>query len=522
MRHSSTNIVIIAVLLLGGCSAERAPLAIPNPEDEAARRVAWVSPDWLPTPITYTAPSHPAMAPAGLNSMHADSYNSDVHAGVGPTTVEIAGNSRLGDKRVAGQCATITFAGDGKLLMLCAKLTGFRIQLLAPRSLELLAEYRMPMRSSSFQALRAWDRSIIMGDSSGAYFYLDDQDRVVLADSLNWVHRIAHRQLADGSWELFEEQSWDLSSVVPSDCLRPTNPFPSGECDVITGVLPDYDGDLWWASRYGRVGIVDVASGTVSVIRLADEEIQNGFAVAADGVYIVSDHALYAFDKRAGEPQLRWREAYDRGSERKVGSINQGSGTTPTLFSDYVTITDNADSQINLLVYRRSAEHNRLVCKQPLFSPGQSATDNSMIAFGNAVLVENNAGFSSVHGINDWSAIPGGVERIDVNGDQNSCTTVWRSPIKAPSSVPKLAAASGVAYFYAYTLALNGEQLWSLVGLDVASGEKVIELPTGSGPAYNNNWAPTMIAADGTVYVGTSRGVVALWELPLLGSVAGD
>ena len=504
--------LIVAATLLG-CSSER--FAEPLIQTEPALSAPSVAKGWQPRALQVEPVAHPYMAPAGRNSMHGDSYNSDVHHSAGPLATNTAQSSRLGAKRVGGQCATNTFTADGKLILLCAKLDGFRIQLLQPQTLELLAEQRMPMRSSSFQALLAWDRSIIMADSSGAYFYLDNKDRVVLADNLNRVLRLAHRQRADGEWEFYQDGRWDLSEVVPSDCLRPSNPFAKGECDMVTGVLPDYDGDLWWVSRYGRIGVIDIDSGYVQSIATPGEEIQNGFAVAEDGVYVVTDHALYALDKDPqGSPVIRWREAYDRGSQRQIGSINQGSGTTPTMFGDYITITDNADGQINLLIYNRTGAAERLQCKMPLFAAQGSATDNSMIAFNNTVIVENNAGYSSVYGQNDWANLPGGIERIDINPTTGRCEKVWRSAVNAPSSVPKLAAKIGVAYFYAFQLDDQGERHWALVGLDVDSGETVVSIPTGAGAPFNNNWAPITLAPDGTAYVGTSRGVLALWDRP--------
>ncbi len=502
--------LLLMALWLIACSDQRVATPLP---DNGVTPKAYVAANWQPKVLELVAPEHPFMAPAGRSAMHSDGYNSDVHHSSGPHSDTPTMHSRLGARNLGGQCATNTFTQQGRLILLCAKLNGFRIQLLEPRTLELLAEYKMPIRSSSYQALLAWDRSIIMGDSSGAYFYLDDQDRVVVADSRNHVLRLGLRQRADGSWEFFRQASWDLSGVIPSDCLRPSNPFPSGECDMLTGVLPDHDGNLWWASRYGRVGVIDLESGGVAALALPGEEIQNGFAVAEDGVYVVSDHALYAFERDAdGAPKIRWRESYDRGSERRVGSINQGSGTTPTLFSDFITITDNADGQINLLVYDRRAAQNRLLCSVPLFSAGASATDNSMIAYGNSVIIENNAGYSSVYGDNDWQAMVGGVERIDIDPASGECRKVWHAAINAPSSVPKLAANIGIAYFYAVTLTADNDRVWSLVGLDVDSGEKVIDLPTGIGPSYNNNWAPITLAQDGTAYVGTSRGILALWD----------
>ena len=90
---------------------------------------------------------------------------------------------------------------------------------------------------------------------------------------------------------------------------------------------------------------------------LPGEQIENSFSVGPDGVYIVSDHALYRMERAAdGTPHVVWRETYDRGTQRKVGQINQGSGTTPSLIGDkYVAIADNAEPRLHALVYRRDS-----------------------------------------------------------------------------------------------------------------------------------------------------------------------
>ncbi|TXS12925.1 hypothetical protein EAO71_36045, partial [Streptomyces sp. ms191] len=41
---------------------------------------------------------------------------------------------------------------------------------------------------------------------------------------------------------------------VPHDCVSWTNLFPSGVCDPVTSVMPDWDGRIWWVTRLGRVG----------------------------------------------------------------------------------------------------------------------------------------------------------------------------------------------------------------------------------------------------------------------------
>ncbi|NEE49099.1 hypothetical protein G3M55_31420, partial [Streptomyces sp. SID8455] len=108
------------------------------------------------------------------------------------------------------------------------------------------------------------------------------------------------------------------------------------------------------------------------------------------------DHALYSFTADAdGTPRIQWRQTYDRGTGTKPGSVNQGSGTTPDLFGtggEYVAITDNADDRMNVLVYRRGMDvpaDRRLVCSVPVFGSGRSTTDNSLISWGDSLVVEN-------------------------------------------------------------------------------------------------------------------------------------
>src|SRR5206468_10967571 len=117
------------------------------------------------------------------------------------------------------------------------------------------------------------------------------------------------------------------------------------------------------------------------------EAIGNSFAVdETGGVFIVSDHAMYRFDAGPmGEPEVTWREAYDRGTRLKPGQVNFGSGTTPTLMgTGWVAITDNADPQMHVLVYRREAAVSgpRLFCTEPVFAAGMGATENSLSGGG--------------------------------------------------------------------------------------------------------------------------------------------
>ncbi|WP_370416245.1 hypothetical protein [Streptomyces fradiae] len=465
-------------------------------------------------------PQHPYLAPNGRSGMHADAAGSGTHPYPGP----LGRNPQVTSEKIAplgGECATATFDAGGRLVTVCGTFSGFLLKLLDPHTLDTLAEYKLPQRSSTVEAVTRLDFGKIFKDTSGgAYFYLDDRDRVVLADSRQHVLRIAHRQKPDGTWEFAVEDDWDLTPLVPHDCVSWTNLFPSGVCDPVTSVMPDWQGRIWWVTRLGRVGTVDPGTGALRAIRLDGEEIQNSFSVAEDGVSIVSDHALYSFRADAdGTPRVQWRQSYDRGTGTKPGSVNQGSGTTPDLFGQhgarYVAITDNADDRMNVLVYRRGtdvAPADRLVCKVPVFGAGASTTDNSLISWGNSLVVENNYGYENPTTLTFGRSVVGGVTRVDVRPDGSGCDTVWESDVRSPSTVPKLSTANGLLYFYEKRPHPLGIDAWYLTAVDFRTGARAWSRLTGTGPAYDNNWAPITIGPDGTAYAGVFNGIVAVHD----------
>lgn len=424
---------------------------------------------------------------------------------------------------VGGECATVTFDADGRLITVCGTFQGFLVKLLDPKSLDTLAEYQLPQRPSTVEAVTRLDLSKIFKDTSGgAYAYLDQEDRLVLADARQHIVRLAHEQRPDGGWQFRVDADWDLTGHVPHDCASWTNPYPSGSCDPVTSVMPDWQGRIWWVTRQGRIGTVNPDDGVIRAIKLPGEEIQNSFSVAEDGVSIVSDHALYSFrTTRDGTPRALWRQPYDRGSGPKPGSVNQGSGTTPDLFGadgaraagTYVAITDNADDRMNVLVYRRGAAvpaDQRLVCKVPVFGAGASTTDNSLISWGNSLVVENNYGYENVTSLTLGRSVVGGATRIDVRPDGSGCDTVWESEVRSPSTVPKLSTANGLLYFYEKDPNRLGIDAWYLTAVDFRTGERRWKRQVGTGMAYDNSWAPITLGPDGTAYIGVFNGITAV------------
>ena len=477
-----------------------------------------LDPNFTPRILPPTGePQHPFMAANDSSVMHAGGWESDAHAAAAIFSNQAKVISRRAGGKAARQCATFTFIKAGHPLILCGGLTSFRLQLLDKDSLELLAFYDLPMRPSTFEAAVKRDIRIIFSDTSGgAYFYLDDQDRAVLADSQQRISRIKPIE-SGGKWRFERQESWDMRPYVPNDCFHYNNLWPKGECDAITTVMPDYNGLIWWVTRHGRIGSLNPQTGKVAATDFGGEEVQNSFAIDKSGAYVVTDHAMYRMTLENGLPTQKWRIEYNRGTGRKIGSINQGSGTSPTILGGgkYVTWTDNADDKIAIIVaHLGDVAHGqkRQICRVPVFASGGSATDNSMIGYEQSIILENNHGYTNALIQADYEDVTGGVVRVDVREDESGCDIIWESNLKVPSVVPKLSLGNGIAYFYSFELVDNGDRLWSLVGLDFETGKEVIRIPTGTGIAYNNNWASIAIAPNGDTYVGTRQGLLKIVE----------
>ena len=457
-------------------------------------------------------PANPHMGAVGLSSMHADSYASDTYPFNGPLGRRPRVVSEAKGGGLPGLCSTITFARKtGLIVAQCTKGQTFTLRLIDPKTLQDLATYELPPRPSTVQAVFSGSLDKVLTDTSGgAYYYLDPQDRAVVADSAFHVRRFAHEKGPDGRWRFKVTDDWDLNGQLPHDCATWTNPWPKGECDPITAVGPDWGGLIWWITRNGRVGTLDPRSGTVRKIQFRGEGIQNSFAAAEDGVSVVSDQALYRLVAgRDGTPQVKWRKTYDRGSGRKPGQIDQGSGTTPTFFGEkYVAITDNADDRMHVVVRRRT--DGSLVCQIPVFRRGAGATDNSLIGYGDSLFAENNYGYRNFFELPPGGSNAGGVSRVDVNPGGKGCRTVWESGEHSPSTVAKASVTAGLVYLYVKEPRKDLIDAWYLTAVDAHTGRTVYKVLTGTGKWFDNNWAPITLGPDGTAYVGVVGGLVAV------------
>jgi hypothetical protein len=435
-----------------------------------------------------SVPQNPFLAPNGRSNIHDDTYMTDAYARSGPLGQGTTVSSTYQNQ----ECASVTFDTRGRIVTVCVGLHGPSLEVLDPTTLGILAALPLPPRDPSHVGA-----GVFTDFGSGGYFYLDNQDRAVVPTTTRHILVVAEAETPAGT-VLTQQDDYDLTTVVPLG-------------DEIESALPDWSGRIWFVSTGGVVGTVDPSDGHVASYHLPPAEaIGNSFAADETGaMFIVSDHALYRFTAAAdGTPQVSWRTTYDRGTRLKPGQANFGSGTTPTITtSGLVAITDNADPQMHVVVYRRDS--GAQVCEQAVFTPGQSDTENSLVAAGDSLFVENNYGYSGPSSVELGGVTTPGIARVDVDVDAAECRLVWTAQERAPSVVAKVSLGNGLLYTYTKDPAPSAtDDPWYLTAIDARSGTTVFKVLAGTGLGFNNNYAPVSIGADGALYVGVLGGLV--------------
>ncbi|MFK7977873.1 MAG: hypothetical protein AB8C02_17205 [Halioglobus sp.] len=445
---------------------------------------------WVAQPLpSRIVAEHPFLAEAGNNSMHNDSYQSDAYAWSGPLGIAPKVDSAWFHP-IVGSCVASVTDPQGRLVSTCV--TPFGVTLIArdPETLAILARHKitywLPTRTQF---------------GGGVYFHLDHQGRVLLASNTPAIEL----------WELEggeDSLRWKLAQAIPiGDALD-----ASGHSDHrVIDVMPDWQGNYWFITRSGLVGMSDRGGNNVTVQALPGEGIDNALAISASGVFVASNHALYKFSAASdGTISTDWRQTYDRGPAPKPGTMGHGTGTTPTLIGeDYVAITDNADGRINVLVYLQTSTtaQNQPICKVPVFPPDKGTSENSMVALASSLIVENNFGYQGP--FEDIDAEPG-LARINVLGAKEGCEIAWENnTISAPSSVPKASLANGLIYIYTRDSSNPSDlHAWYFTAVDARTGKLAFKVLTGIGRKFNNHYGSISITPSGDALVGVMGGIV--------------
>jgi hypothetical protein len=434
------------------------------------------------------------MAPNGQSEIHNDGWQSDAYSWTGPLgRSPVTLSSYLPPSH---DCGSITFDSRGRVVSVCVGIAGPQLYMFDPKTLDTLATFALPPRQDV-------PSNLFQDFTGGGYFYLDDHDRVVTATTTRHIYVIAETG-GSGSPGFRLAHDFDLSKVLTSS-------------EKITSALPDSSGLLWFVAKTdGVVGTLNFATGAIHLIRLghgALGEIENSFAVGAHrDVYIATNRKLYRFRATpGGAPRVVWRAAYPNSFEHKPGQVDDGTGTTPTLMpGGYVNITDNADP-MDVVVYRTAVHaRHRLVCRVPVFGKGASDTENSLIAAGRSMIVENNYGYTGATSVTGGKVTTPGFARVDLNRGGRGCHLVWTNrSVAAPTVVPKLSLANGL--IYTYTKRSSVLDPWYWTALDFRTGKVVYKQLAGTGSlGYNNNYAGIALSRAHTAYLGVLGGIIAM------------
>lgn len=441
-------------------------------------------------------PHNPYAGPDGTATMHGDTGSSDATPLPGPRPGPLASD------RVALQsaCPTVLVGSDGYPVALCTTIFGLTptVHLLDPADGGSLAE--LPLAKGS-----------LLG---GVYAYLDQQDRLVAVDGERRLLRIGHHRTASGAWTLTVDSTLPLAGAVPDG-------------DAVTGLSPDWQGRVWFATGGGVVGTADDRTGAVHALALpAGERIANSISTAPAGTAVATTHATYLLTADPdGAPRIAWRRAYDRGPGRKPGQLGWGTGSTPTFFgpstgTDYVTVVDNAAPTVNLLVYR--AGDGSPVCSVPVLRAGGSGSENSPVAVGNTVLVASTYGYpypklpeDAGPAVPSSGAFRGGLSRVDVRADGSGCDLAWDNRVRS-AAVPRLSTADGLIHTVLRAPVIPGTDATSALDpyyyaeIDPRTGVVVRTQYTGAGFVFDTLQMVGSIAPGGVVYQGTTTGVLRI------------
>ena len=428
-------------------------------------------------------PQNPYLAANPFSNLHNDTWMSNVYTGIaGPT----AGASAAYEAYSPSVCGSLLFDARKQIVSVCPSTAGPQARIFDPKTLRVTATYQLPGgAATSFQDF-----------TGGGYIYLDQHNHLWTTTRTRHLFELAigahgFRRIADDN----------LSKVL-------------SDGDGITSALPDFHGNVWFVTKPGGVvGVIAHGSHRIRVTH-ADSEIENSFAVGSDGVYIVSEHSLYRYGLgRGGRPVVTWRATYPNAHIHKPGQVDAGSGTTPALLpGGYTAITDNADP-MDVVVYRTAARlrrgQRRLVCRVPVFRKGASDTENSLIADGRSLIVENNYGYDGYAGPDANAQTTPGFARVDIDRDGNGCHRAWETEsLAAPSVVPKLSVKTGLIYTYVREPGASVQ--WAWAGLSLRTGRTAFTVPTGTGTLYNNNYASISLGPTGNAYLSTIGGLSEL------------
>jgi hypothetical protein len=486
-------------------TAAAATAATPIPPGPATTLPSYVGSPATPNPINGVPSTEqsPFMAPNEDSSTHNDVWQSDTYRRPGPLGRNPVMNS---NGSFVGDCVSPTFDKGGRIVSICQNpnVPTPALRMFDPVSLDVIASESLPVKPPPVPGIPP-----LKDTAGGSYFYIDNQNRVVNGAANN--HILIYR-IEGNSFVL--DKDYDVASH-----LNQQYPATDPPLERIVSALPDENGLIWFITRVdGVVGTLNPATGAVKTLQLGsgfEDSIENSFAIDGDQALVATNRRMLGLRAGAdGTPAITWSSTYKNSGLFKPSQFDDGTGTTPTVLpGGYVAITDNADP-MNVVVYRTDPDipaQKRVVCEEPVFGPGASATENSLIGVKDSLIVENNYGYD-VFGFQTGAVqSKPGVIRVDIDNDKKGCHKVWTSNEIVPSVISKASIGDGLIHTYTREVDPNGVQAWYWAAIDFRTGATQYKQLAGTGPRWNNHYAAVAIGPDGTEYTSGFPG--GLWSI---------
>lgn len=556
----------------------------------------------LPEPLPLLEKwENPYMKRNYSSAMHDDAWSSDVSNLPGPgvqnTRAQYFHSLQKGDG-FSGMCPSFAFVDDTTFVTLSFGRAATTLLLMhAGEDLRILDSIPIPGRGSSALELAGKSARIALfrNTAGGAYFYLSDKNNIYIPGANNNILKIEVRN-RQFDWENL--RSINIQEQILAGSLIDPELANKDQLNVLTAIMPDSHGNIWFTSKFGIIGLIhrsdkygegdcpkvyasyvgfygaktkvkkifgkDLDNLNTTIVYQEGtnlspevrkqfieeishdpdtrEEIQNSFSVSEDGVFIVTNFALYKFrfneETKRIEMDPKWVESlrngdliYDNDFTIKPGHLNAGSGTTPTLMDErFVAIGDNDTSQINMCIYDQ--ETGKLLFKQKVFEDGASACENSIVAYKNSFVMANTYGYVDPFKTNETA---GGIARFDYNPAKGTFefNETWPAAgqFDPKTATPKLSAGSGMIYVYNRAdEEYKGHNDWQLTAVDFKTGyrvfsirpsfetkqfrdnigfiSKVFSLGTKNyeRKVFNNIWATYAFGPGNSIYIGAYRG----------------
>ena len=548
---------------------------------------------------------HPFMKDKLPSAMHEDSYASDISNMQGPVPenakVQYFQVKEKGEE-FSGMCPSFAFVDESTMVTLSFGRTNTTLLLINIQdSIKVLDAMKIPGRGHKAMELagKKARMALFRNTSGGAYFFLSKKNEVLIPGP---EFSIFYIPIKDNKFERSRMVSYDIMEEIEKGDLLVEGLSDKEGRNKLTAVMPDAQGNIWYTSKMGVIGVIDLKNfnrgdyqekglcpktysfyiGEFGLLRKIEhffgkkydniedlefyregmsdvefrnnlreffmidpetrEEIQNSFSIGPDGVFIVSNIALYKFrfndETKKIELDPEWQKTFEKTGDliypndgiQKKGQLNDGSGTTPTLMDNrFVIIADNDHHQINLNIY--SQEDGHLVNRFELFAKDSSACENSVVAYKNSLFIGNTYNYVDPFDFNDT---PGGIDRFDYNSSITKFERVKNWPaehIDAKTATPKMSTETGVVYVYNRREEPDkGHYDWQLTAIDYKTGRKAfyirpqfkkgefndnisflmksfsLGLKNYDKKVFNNIWATYTFGPNNSIYIGAYRG----------------